>query len=169
MPSNKAKGGIGAAVIAGIALSVNIAKPQEGFYSYVYRDPVGILTYCYGETQNAKDMQGRTFSEKECSDLITQRMAHYEQGNASCVKGYEGLPVYVQAAFNDFSYNLGNPTFCRSSAAALLRDGDIKGACERITLYNKATLKGKLVELPGLTKRRILEQHYCLRGADGAP
>lgn len=162
--SNAKKGG--AAVTVGIAMAVTtLAAPAEGYFGYVYKDPIGVLTYCYGETQNAKDMRGRTFAEAECMDLLKKRMARYEQGNAACVPSYENLSPYVQMAFNDFSYNLGNPTFCKSSAADYLRAGDIKAACSKITLYNKARKNGVLVELPGLTTRRIKEQMYCLKGS----
>ncbi|TWB20027.1 lysozyme [Rhizobium sp. ERR 1071] len=154
-----------AAVAAGIAMAVTtLAAPAEGYYGYVYKDPIGVLTYCYGETQNAQDMKGRTFSQQECLDLLKKRMAHYQQGNAACVKGYDDLSPYVQMAFNDFSYNLGNGTFC-GPIASLLNAGKVKEACQRLTLYNKARKNGVLVELPGLTKRRALEQMYCLKGA----
>lgn len=153
------------AAAAGIALAVSIAAPQEGYMAYAYRDPVGVLTYCYGETMNAKDAVGRKFSEQECRALLTKRMAHYEQGNAKCVGNYEDLDVYVQAAFNDFSYNLGNGTFCDGSVGRLLRAGDVRGACLKITSFNKARVKGVLKPLPGLTKRRALEQMYCLKGS----
>lgn len=149
------------AAAAGIALAVSIAAPQEGYRAYVYRDPIGVLTFCYGETQGAKDAIGKQFSEEECKALLTRRMAHYEQGNAACVANYEKLHVYVQAAFNDFSYNLGNGAFCRSTAASLLRAGDIKGACMQMGKFIYAG--GKV--LNGLVKRRQLEQTYCLKGS----
>ncbi|TGT76156.1 MULTISPECIES: lysozyme [unclassified Mesorhizobium] len=163
--STARKAGKGAAVAAGIALAASIAAPQEGYRAYAYRDPVGVLTYCYGETQGAKDAVGRKFSEQECRALLEKRMGHYEQGNATCVPGYEGLDVYVQAAFNDFSYNLGNGTFCHSSIGDLLRAGKVREACYRITQFDKARIHGVLKPLPGLTKRRALEQMYCLKGA----
>ena len=149
------------AAAAGIALAVSIAAPQEGYRAYVYRDPIGVLTYCYGETQGAKDAIGRQFSEADCKALLTRRMAHYEQGNAACVAGYENLSVYTQAAFNDFSYNLGNGAFCRSTAARHLRAGDVKAACFEIGKFIYAG--GKV--LKGLVKRRQLEQTYCLKGS----
>ncbi|MEI9410729.1 glycoside hydrolase family protein [Mesorhizobium salmacidum] len=157
--------GAAATVAAGIAAAAAMAAPQEGYRGYVYRDPIGVLTYCYGETENAKDMAGRKFSEAECRALLTKRMAHYEQGNAKCVSNYEQLDVYVQQAFNDFSYNLGNGTFCNGSVSRLLRSGDVKGACLKITDFNKARVHGVLKPLPGLTKRRALEQMYCLKGS----
>lgn len=162
--TNKKAGGA-AAVVAGIAMAVSIAAPQEGYMAYAYRDPVGVLTYCYGETMNAKDAVGRKFSEQECRDLLAKRMVHYEQGNAKCVANYESLDVYVQAAFNDFSYNLGNGAFCLSSVARNLRAGNVKAACLGIMQFNKARVRGVLKPLPGLTKRRALEQMYCLKGS----
>ncbi|MER8765844.1 lysozyme [Mesorhizobium sp. M0968] len=153
--------GTAATVAAGIAAAATMAAPQEGYRGYVYRDPVGVLTYCYGETQNAKDMIGRKFSEEQCRALLTKRMAHYEQGNAKCVANYEQLDVYVQTAFNDFSYNLGNATFCQSTAAKYLRIGNVKAACQEIGKFVYAG--GKV--LKGLIKRRALEQQYCLKGS----
>lgn len=155
------KTGTAAAVAAGVAMAVSIAAPAEGYRAYVYKDPVGVLTYCYGETQGAKDAIGRSFSEAQCKALLTKRMAHYEQGNAACVANYTGLPVYVQAAFNDFSYNLGNGAFCSSTAAKLLRAGNVKGACMQMGKFIYAG--GKVLQ--GLVKRRQLEQMYCLKGA----
>lgn len=163
--STNRKAGGAAAVAAGIALAASIAAPREGYMAYAYRDPVGVLTYCYGETENAKDAVGRKFSEAECRALLQRRMAHYEQGNAKCVPGYENLDVFVQAAFNDFSYNLGNGAFCNGSIAAFLRAGNVKAACLKITAYDKARVHGVLKPLPGLTKRRALEQMYCLKGS----
>lgn len=159
--STTKKAGKGAAVAAGIALAATIAAPQEGYRAYAYRDPVGVLTYCYGETQNAKDAVGRKFSEAECRALLERRMVHYEQGNAKCVANYETLDVYTQAAFNDFSYNLGNGAFCRSTAAKHLRAGNVKAACFEI---GKFIYAGGRV-LNGLVKRRQLEQTYCLKGS----
>jgi lysozyme len=155
------KAGVGAGAAAAIALAVNIAAPQEGYRAYVYRDPVGVLTYCYGETQGAKDAVGKKFSEAECMALLTRRMARYAQGNSECVAGYNELPVYVQAAFNDFSYNLGNGAFCRSTAAKYLRTGKVQSACMEMGKFIYAG--GKV--LKGLVKRRQLEQMYCLKGA----
>lgn len=150
---------------AAIALAVTLVKPQEGFVPYVYRDAVGVLTYCYGETQDAKDQQGKRFTEAQCALLLERRMAHYDQGNDRCVANWGSLSVYVRAAFDSFSYNVGNPTFCASTPARLLRSGDVAGACRAMTMYDKGRVKGKLTVLPGLVKRRALESSYCLKGA----
>jgi lysozyme len=162
---SKTKTGTAGATAAAVALAVSIAAPAEGYVSYVYRDPVGVLTYCYGETQNAKSMQGRRFAESECRALLAKRMPHYDQGNAACVVNWPLLPVEVRGAFDDFSYNLGNPTFCRSTAAKYLRVGEIRKACMEMGKFVNGRINGVLKPLPGLVKRRALEQMICLRGA----
>ncbi|QIV65806.1 endolysin [Mesorhizobium phage Cp1R7A-A1] len=152
--------GATASAVAAIAMAVGLAKPMEGYRGYVYRDPIGVLTYCYGETENAKAMQGKKFSETECAALLTKRMAHYAQGNEKCVPGYNSLPTPVQAAFDDFSYNVGNGAFCKSTAAKLLSAGKLREACGE---FKKWIFAGGR-PLPGLVHRRNLEEAMCLKG-----
>jgi lysozyme len=150
---------------AAIAIAVSIAEPAEGYVGYVYKDAVGVLTYCMGETENAKSMQGRQFSREECHTLLVKRMAHYDQGNASCVQNWEALPAETKGAFDSFTYNIGIGGFCGSSAARYLRTGNIVAACNAMLPWNKGTVKGKKVILPGLAKRRAIERTMCMRGA----
>jgi len=163
--ANRMKKGVAAGAAAAIAVAVGIAEPQEGYVGYVYRDAVGVLTYCYGETENANSVQGRTFSKQECHDLLVKRMSHYDQGNEKCVSNWAGLPAETRGAFNSFSYNVGIGGFCGSSAARYLRTGNIKAACDAMLAWNKGTVDGKKVVLAGLAKRRVVERNICLRGA----
>jgi lysozyme len=151
---------------AAVAIGVSIAEPAEGYVGYVYRDAVGVLTYCMGETENAKSMQGRKFSREECRALLVKRMAHYDQGNAACVKNWDALPVETRGAFDSFSYNVGNGAFCGSSSARYLRTGNVRAACDAMLSWNKGTVKGKKVILPGLAKRRAVERTMCMRGVE---
>jgi lysozyme len=160
MATTKNKAGSAAAAAGAIALAVSIAAPAEGYVAYVYKDPIGILTYCYGETQNAKGMQGKKFSEAECRALLVKRMAHYDQGNADCTPNWSSLPVEVRGAFNSFSYNLGNAAYCKSTAAKYLRTSNVKAACMEMGKFVRAG--GKV--LKGLVTRRATEQMMCLRG-----
>lgn len=161
MASTKTKAAVGSSAATAIALAVTIAAPAEGYVPYVYRDPVGVLTYCYGETTGIKDAKGKRFSEQQCRDLLTRRMAHYDQGNAACTANWLSLPVEVRGAFNSFSYNLGNAAYCKSTAAKLLRAGKVRDACHQMGRFIRAG--GKI--LKGLVTRRAVEQTMCLRGA----
>ena len=81
-----------------------------------------------------------------------------------------GLPDHVLAAFADAVYNIGPRIACdssRSNAARLLKSGRHKDACRELPKWNKASVGGSMVPLPGLTKRRAAEMTLCL-GEDNA-
>jgi GH24 family phage-related lysozyme (muramidase) len=73
----------------------------------------------------------------------------------------------VLAAFGDAVFNMGSTIACNreaSSAARYLYKGQLLAACNELPKWNKARVAGVLVPLPGLTKRRAIEQEVCLRG-----
>jgi sRNA-binding protein len=76
-----------------------------------------------------------------------------------------GLPVRVLAAFGDAVYNIGPTVACdvtKSTAARMLKAGQLEQACRQLPRWNKARVFGVLTELLGLTKRRKLEMAVCL-------
>jgi lysozyme len=152
---------------AAAALACCIAAPCEGMRQYVYKDPVGIPTYCFGETRNP--VLGKRYSIDECKGLLTVRMQEAVDQVARCAPS---APVSVLAAFGSAVYNLGPTLACdptRSTAARLLSAGQWPQACEQLPRWNKATTPGGfLITLPGLTKRRLVERDECLK-FDDAP
>ena len=146
--------------VVAAALAIGIATPMEGMRQWAYRDPVGLPTICLGSTKGVKMGDFRTV--EECKALLTKEMSDVVQALDTC---RPGLPTNVLAAFADLAYNAGEHTACdpaRSTAARMLRDGDIAGACKQILRWTKATIAGVKVELPGLVKRRQLEYDLCL-------
>lgn len=143
-----------------LALATALAVPAEGLRQYAYRDPTGLPTICFGSTAGVRLGDFRTVPE--CQALLTQEMRHVIQAVDRC---RPGLPPAVLAAFSDAAYNLGPRIACdsqRSTAARLLAAGDYAGACNQLPRWNKATVAGATIELPGLTKRRNLERDLCL-------
>lgn len=144
------------------ALALAIAIPAEGLRQFAYYDPPGILTVCYGHT-GADVQKNKKYSLTECRSLLNVDMNAAIDTVDRCVPG---LPENVLAAFGDAVYNLGPTIACgtkNSTAARMLKAGDISGACYQLPRWNKATLPLiGLVELPGLTKRRGLERDLCL-------
>jgi lysozyme len=142
-----------------IALAAAIAIPAEGLRQYAYRDPPGILTVCYGSTTNVQP--GKRYSLEECKARLNADMLSAVRTVERCAPG---LPVNVLAAFSDAVYNIGPKVACGpgSTAAKLLKAGDLIGACNQLPRWNKSTIGGQLVELPGLTKRRAKERELCL-------
>lgn len=145
---------------AAAALAVAIAIPAEGLRQWAYRDPPGILTVCYGHT--GPDVQaGRQYSLAECRALLTADMSAAIDTVERCAPG---LPVHMLAAWADAVYNVGQIIVCdtrSSTAARLLKAGELLAACAQLPRWNKARVLGVLIELPGLTKRRVVEQALC--------
>ena len=145
------------------ALAVCIIAPAEGLRQKVYRDPVGIPTFCFGETQNP--VWGKTYPVAECQALLSSRTVEFVETVEACAPG---LPPEVVAAFASAAYNIGPTIVCSktgSTAARYLRDGRLIDACNQLPRWDKARVAGVLVALPGLTKRREVERQLCLKGA----
>ena len=144
---------------AAAALAIALAIPAEGLRQYAYYDPPGILTVCYGSTTNVE--RGKKYSLAECRERLDKDMNSALDAVERCVPG---LPENVLAAFGDAVYNIGPRIACdtrQSTAARLLKAGDIAGACAQLPRWNKAKIAGVSVELPGLTKRRAAEKELC--------
>jgi lysozyme len=144
------------------ALACAIAAPCEGLRQYVYNDPVGIPTYCFGETKNP--IPGKHYSTDECKALLNDHMLDAVNTVDKCAPG---APVAVLGAFGSAVYNMGPTIACNTSAstaARLLKEGHYAQACNELPNWNKARAAGVLITLPGLTKRRAIERDACLQG-----
>ena len=147
------------------ALACGIAAPCEGLRQYVYKDPVGIPTYCFGETKNP--IPGKHYTTEECKALLNDHMLQAVDQVERCAPD---APISVLGAFGSAVYNLGPRLACdpaHSTAARLLSEGKWPEACEQLPKWNKATAPGGvLITLPGLTKRRLMERDACLKFDD---
>lgn len=149
-------------ISSAVAIATALAIPMEGLRQFAYYDPPGVLTVCYGSTTDV--VKGKKYSLAECKQRLDNDMLDAVLAVERCVPG---LPDNVLAAFGDAVYNIGPRIACdtkRSTAARLLKAGNIEGACNELPKWNKARVGGVLVPLPGLTKRRNLEKLLCLEG-----
>lgn len=133
-----------------VALALPTIMVFEGLVLRPYRDPVGILTVCYGETQAPM----RTYTPQECKDLLQKSAEKHARDIEPCLP--PGLPDHVYAASLSFAYNVGAQKFCQSTYARKLREGDPR-ACAELSRWVYA---GGQV-LPGLVKRRAAERAMC--------
>lgn len=149
-------------ITTALAIATTLAIPAEGLRQVAYHDPVGILTICYGDTNNV--MPGQTATLEDCKARLDAEMLKAVQQVEHCVPD---LPVNVLAAFGDAVYNMGPGIACdttKSTAARLLKAGDMVGACMQLPRWNKVRTAVGTFSLPGLTKRRNAEMQVCLRG-----
>ena len=145
-----------------LAIATALAIPAEGLRQTYYYDPPGILTVCYGHTGGVDKTKRYTLDE--CKALLNKDMLHALDTVERC---QPGLPTGVLAAFGDAVYNMGPRIACdvsKSTAARMLKSGDIKGACNQLPRWNKTHILGVAVPLAGLTKRRAAEKTLCLEG-----
>ena len=62
----------------------------------------------------------------------------------------------------DFTYNVGSGAFASSSLLKQLNAGNVQSAADGFLLWDKAVVDGKLVQVPGLLRRRIAERAMFL-------
>jgi lysozyme len=130
----------------------------EGLRTYAYRDPVGILTICFGETRGVRP--GDTATAAECKAKLGGRLLEFETGIRRCMRNPDAIPDGAYIASISFAYNVGVGAFCNSTMRRKLDAGDIRGACDELPKWVKA----RGITLPGLVNRRKAEREICLKG-----
>lgn len=140
-------------------LAVNHISEFEGYSSKVYVDPVGIQTYCYGET--SKPNPNKTYSRDYCDFLLSKRASEYIRKVRSMVPMSIYISPYELAAWASFAYNVGISNFQSSTALRLLKQARRRAACNQLPRWKYGN--GKVLQ--GLVKRRAVEQELCLKGA----
>lgn len=141
-----------------MAAAVALVGAWEGLRTVAYRDVVGIPTVCFGETRGVK--MGDRYTVEQCKVMLGEGLVEFEQGMRKCLRNPDAIPDEPYTAFLSLSYNIGTNAFCRSTVARRANAGDLKGACEAISMWNKAG--GKVVK--GLVNRRAAERELCLEG-----
>ncbi|MCE7798825.1 lysozyme [Sphingobium sufflavum] len=151
-PTGVAAGG--ALLVAALSLATPQIMRWEGKRNTPYRDMVGVLTVCHGETQAVM----RRYSDAECAAMLHRRAeADYARPILACVPGLGARPRPFAAAIS-LAYNIGTAAFCRSTTARRFRAGDWAGGCEAMLAWNRAG--GRAVT--GLARRRAAERALCL-------
>jgi GH24 family phage-related lysozyme (muramidase) len=144
-----------------LAIATAMAAPMEGLRQYAYYDPPGILTVCYGSTTDV--VKSKKYSLEECKTRLDSDMLKAIDIVGRCTAGKE-LTINQTVAFSDMVYNIGSKPVCdqkKSTLARKLSTNDILGACNEIYKWNKASVGGMMIALPGLTQRRNKEAELC--------
>lgn len=146
----------GTSVAAAISIAGATIQFHEGTKYKVYRDPVGILTFCTGETHNPQP--GHTYTSAECEALLDGRLMEFNAGIEKCI--HRPMSVGVRVAWLNTAYNLGIGGFCKSSMARLFNEGRTREACDAL----KAYVYARGVVLKGLFMRREDMIEFCYAG-----
>ena len=135
---------------------INLIKMFEGYKAKAYLCPAGVVTIGFGSTmyQDGRKIKlGDTINEDQGNQLLM-----WELKNKSI--SLQGLNLN-QNQFDSclsFVYNLGIGAFAKSTLKKKIlinpNDPTIK---DEFMKWNKARVGGQLMELKGLTRRRIAE------------
>lgn len=148
---------VGGSIAAAIALAIPFVAAFEGYSGHAYRDSVGVLTICYGQTAADGANFNKVYTEAECRQMLGKDLVRYNAMVDACVK--VPLPAHRRAALISFVYNLGQGQLCGGPVARYLNAGNVVAGCNAMLAYNHAG--GRV--LAGLTRRRQLERAWCLR------
>lgn len=144
---------------AAAALALSFVGGFEGLQTTAYKDPIGVVTVCYGETRGVK--LGDKHTKAECDAMLLKGLAEFEEGVLRIAPALAQAPGPRLVAHVSLAYNIGLGNYRKSSAARLFNAGDVQGSCDSFRLWNKA---GGIV-FRGLTRRREAERELCLRAA----
>jgi lysozyme len=140
--------------------TVDLVKRFEGLELRAYRDPVGILTIGYGYTNRAGFgpgvKTGDVWTEEKAEEMLAEGLKRF---------GSEITPMFTRkptdnqfGAMLSLAYNIGADAFSKSTCLRRFNSGDVEGAAEALTWFNKAG--GKV--LKGLVRRREAERDLFL-------
>lgn len=151
----------GLAALAISAAGLTLVKHHEGKVLAGYKDPVGIVTACYGHTATAK--LGKKYTVAECEALLKQDVAVTEAAIKRLVK----VPITQDQydALVSFVFNVGPTAFAKSTLLRKLNAGDCWGAANELPRWDKAGGK----TLPGLTRRRNDERISFIKACHVPP
>lgn len=153
-----------------IALAAILFMAFEGYVPGTYKDPLGILTACYGHTGPELEA-GQRFTKAECDAFLREDLAEANAIVRACIA--VPMPVQVEAALTDFAANVGpggkgvkdglcwlksgkQPTIRRRANA-----GDWRGVCDAFMDWTQPN-NPKIHK--GIKRRREAERALCLEG-----
>jgi len=140
----------GAGIVAAI---IAFTTPWEGERHVAYRDPVGVLTICAGETQGV--YVGQHMNHAQCMAAMAKRVPQYL---GPVDRMMPKLTTNQRIAFTDFAWNEGVGRLEHSGIPQLMNHGQTQAGCDRLLQYDRAG--GQVY--PGLQKRRKAERELCL-------
>lgn len=145
-----------------------IVKPFEGCKLVAYRCPAGRWTIGWGHTSAAGVpfvTEGLRITQAQADAILARDLEAVRVQVAKLCAGAKGGCAEEELdAFASLAFNIGVPSFAKSTALRKYRRGDKAGAADAILLWNKATVDGQTVVVAGLVRRRQAERALFLEG-----
>lgn len=143
-----------------------LIKPYEGLRLKAYKDIVGVVTICWGETKGIR--MGMVKTKAECDRMLIETVIKdYYLPLVDGVPGYTKAPDSVQAALLSGAYNFGVGAAKKSRAARFVSSGKYREACVAQTAFNKAggkIVRGLVIRREMGDAQRLGEAELCVSG-----
>lgn len=146
--------------------AIALIKEFEGFESQAYVDTDGTPVIGYGLSKigSKKVKMGDRISPKEADTAL----------NAHLQEIYRELEQTIEVQLSDrqlgalasISFNVGVNAIKNSTLVEKINTGDFAGAANEFLRWDKANMRGQLVRLPGLTRRRQAERQLFLQNSN---
>lgn len=154
----------------GTSQAVKIAMVMGSYYESSYRhigtpyvDKLGKgqpLTVCNGITGRAV-VAGRYYTPADCYALERSRYLAAERTAMGMFRLWSTYTPLQQAVFIDFIHNKGDGALFTSTLLRKANAGDVVGACRENPRWNRGTVNGLSVVLPGLQARGDANGEIC--------
>lgn len=145
---------------------INLIKKFEGLRLDAYLCPAGVWTIGYGHTSDAgppRVVPGLKITPADATDILRRDLRKYELAVENAVT--VPLKPHQFDALASLCYNIGPPSFQRSSLVRKLNRGEYDAVPAELMKWNKAGGR----ELPGLTRRRRAEAALWRKVDESAP
>jgi lysozyme len=146
---------------------LDLIQAYEGCRLTAYDDGCGVQTIGWGHTKGVHAGDRETLEQAvQC----LQEDLDGPNGADTAVNRYVTSPMTQNQfdAFVSFTFNCGASALASSSALRNFNAGNVHCAADSLLMWNKGTVKGVRVVLPGLAKRREAERVLFLT-PDGSP
>lgn len=147
-------------------IAVNLIKEFEGFKDYAYIDTDGTPVIGYGLSRiNGIPVKiGDRISPIQADKALN---AHLQEINQELDQVLQvELNEQQLSALASISFNVGVGAIKESTLLRKINAQDYAGAANEFLRWDKANMRGRLVQLPGLTRRRAAERDLFLSSSN---
>jgi lysozyme len=149
-------------------LCLPIIKQFEGFKPAPYLDSIGKPTIGYGTIlypdNTAVTMSDPAIDEATAEVFLTHQMSLKSAAIAPLLQ--QPASLHQAAAMLSLTYNIGATAFQSSTVLRKFNTGELAAAADAFMLWDKATVNGQHVVIPGLQNRRTAERTIFMTADD---
>lgn len=143
-------------------IAINIIKEFEGFKDYAYVDTDGTPVIGYGLSRIAgKPVSiGDRIDQTEAHAALIEHLTEIHRELDPVLE--VDLSEQQLSALASISFNVGVNAIKDSTLLRKINAQDYTGAADEFLRWDKANLRGRLVQMPGLARRREAERKLFL-------